>query len=230
MTTNRLWLIDGHNVIFAIPSLKDLQVTGRRDEARRSLADRLQRFAHARGERVLIVFDGTDLASHPDARRESMLEITYTRPAEGGADNRIIYEAGQRAGQRRPVTVVTNDVRTIITRLPRGVDALGAEEFWLKHIDQPPAPGAKRVEGDFSDVEHELLAQAAVEDAAIAAAPRPASPARRRPTASRAAAGPEDARPPAEQARRDRLRLKRETGRLRQQRRLERQRKPGRRR
>jgi predicted RNA-binding protein with PIN domain len=230
MTTNRLWLIDGHNVIFAVPSLHALQVTDRRNEARRSLADRLQRFAHARGERVLIVFDGTGLASNPDARRGSMLEVTYTRPAEGGADNRIIYVAGQRAVQRRPVTVVTDDVSTLVARLPRGVEHLGVQEFWLKHIDQPPAPGAKRVEGDFSDVEHELLAQAAAEDAAIAAAPRPASPARRRPAASRAAAGPDSARPSAEQARRDRLLLKRETGRLRQQRRLERQRKPGRRR
>ncbi|HET6279010.1 MAG TPA: NYN domain-containing protein, partial [Candidatus Polarisedimenticolia bacterium] len=174
-----LWLIDGHNVIFAVPSLRALQVTDRRDEARRALADRLERFAHARGEKVLIVFDGAGLPSNPDARRGSLIEITYTRPAEGGADNRIIYLASQCAEQRLPVTVVTDDISTLAGKLPRAVVHLGVSEFWLKHIDRPPAPGGKRVEGDFSDVEGELLEYSAAEQASAARA----ASTRRRPSA-----------------------------------------------
>lgn len=83
---------DGHNAIFAVPSLHALQVTDRRDEARQALADRLGRFAHARGEKVLVVFDGNELASNPDSTYGPMLEIVYTRRGEGGADDRILVE------------------------------------------------------------------------------------------------------------------------------------------
>jgi predicted RNA-binding protein with PIN domain len=220
MPTKRIWLIDGHNIIFAVPSLQALQVTDRRDEARQALADKLEQFAHARGEKVLIVFDGNELASNPDATGGPMLEITYMRSAEGGADNRIIYEATRRAEQGRPVTVVTNDVSTLAGKLPRGVDHLGVAEFWLKHIEKPPAPGGKRVEGDFTDVESELLAySAAEEDSAARAAQTTQDP-----------AAPSVAAPSPEQVLREQLRLKRERGRLRQQRRLQKQAKPKRRR
>jgi len=222
MTTKRLWLIDGHNVIFAVPSFHALQVTDRREEAREALAGQLERFAHVRGEKVLVVFDGNELASNPDAGRGPLIEVVYTRPAEGGADNRIIYEATRRARQRQPVTVVTDDINTLADKLPRGVDHLAVGEFWLKHIERPPAPGSKRVEGNFSDVESELLEYSAAEEASAARAAR-TTPG---PAASRSPQ--QGAHPSAEQSRRDRLRLKRDKGRLRQQRRLERQRKPGR--
>ncbi len=229
MTTKRLWLIDGHNVIFAVPSLQSLQVTDRREEARQALVDRLERFGHSRNEMVLIVFDGNEQVSNPDATGVPMLEITYMRSAEGGADNRIIYEATRCAEQGRPVTVVTNDVSTLAGKLPRGVDHLGVAEFWTKHIDKPPAPGGKRVEGDFTDVESELLEYSAAEEASAARAAQTAGdPAAPGAVASSAAASKPAASP--DQSPHDRRRLKRERGRLRQQRRLARQPKPGRRR
>ncbi|MBI1951123.1 MAG: NYN domain-containing protein, partial [Acidobacteria bacterium] len=60
------WIMDGHNMIFAIPRLQGLQVSGHRDEARRALEDRLRRFAQRRGQKVLVVFDGNDLQRNDD--------------------------------------------------------------------------------------------------------------------------------------------------------------------
>ena len=244
MTGKRIWIMDGHNIIFAIPSLQRLQVSDRRDEARQGLADRLERFAHARGEKVLVVFDGNELSSSPDTIQRPLFEIVYMRRGEGVADDRIIDEARQLSEQGRPVTVVTNDVSTLAGRLPRGVDHLGVQEFWLKHIDKPPAGGGKRVEGDFSDVESEMLAQATVAETApreygADSAPRigkprgPGTPASASWAGHGAAASSGaglDGSPSAEEALRERLRRKRERGRIRQERRLKRQPKPGRRR
>ncbi len=232
MTGKRIWIMDGHNIIFAIPSLERLQVSDRRDEARQSLADRLEQFAHAHGEKVLVVFDGNELASNPDIIQRPLFEIVYTRRGEGVADDRIIYEARQLSEQGRPVTVVTNDVSTLAGQLPRAVHHLGVQEFWLKHIDKQPAPGdaqagegGKRVEGDFSDVERAMLAQAAVAEAA----PRAYGAAASSGAGSNHRDSPQS-RPSAEEGLREQLRRKRERGRLRQKRRLERQPKPGRRR
>jgi len=230
MPSKRLWLIDGHNIIFAVPSLQALQVTDRRDEARQALAGSLERFAHARGEKVRIVFDGNELASNSDAGRGALLEITYTRRGEETADDRIIHEARRRAAQRLPVTVVTNDISTLAGRLPRGVDHLGVGEFWLKHIEPRPAPGGKTIAGDFSDVESALLEYSAAEEASAARAAEttPGMAASGAPQQGPRSSIEEDrsARPSAEAARRDRIRLKREKGRLRHQRRLAQRRRP----
>ena len=218
MSAKRLWIMDGHNMIFAIPSLHRLQVSQRREEARAALAEALERFSIARGEKVLVVFDGGQPAGQPGAYEGPLFETVYTRRGEGVADDRILREA--RAGFERglTITVVTNDVATLARHLPRGVRHLGVEPFWLAHVDRRPGgrrgdEEEKRVAGDFSDLEREMLAQAALEERAV------------RPAASKATAGatPRRERP-------DPLASKRERGRLRQERRLKRYsaRRPGR--
>ena len=221
MPPNRIWIMDGHNMIFAIPGLQRLQVSDRREEARAGLADRLERFAMARGEKVLVVFDGNQMLSNPDAVDKPLFEVVYSRRGEGVADDRILHEARRCHERGLVVTVVTNDVQTLARDLPHGVLHLGVAEFWLKHIEkvtkQPGARGHreddKRTKGDFSDLEREMLKQAALEEAAL----------RRPDPGTRAVTSVEEAKP-------DRLALKREQGRLRQARRLGRYAKPGRRR
>lgn len=211
----RIWILDGHNVIFALPGLHRLQITDRRDEARRGLVARLRRFARARGETVLVVFDGNAMPSNPDAVEEPLLEVVYARRGEGEADDRILHEARRRLEQGQTVTVVTDDLRTLAWDLPKGVRHLEVREFWSRHIETPEDPGAKRVDGDFSDIEQALAAQAAV------AEPRPGAPAPpRAPTPPPA--------PPPETTIDDRIRLKREQGRQRQERRLGRRSESGR--
>jgi predicted RNA-binding protein with PIN domain len=220
MPSNRLWIMDGHNMIFALPPLQRLQVSDRRAEARAGLTDRLERFAIARGERVLVVFDGNEMPSNPEADRRTLMEIVYTRRGEAVADDRILQEARVRRERGQTVTVVTNDVRTLARELPRGVNHLGVEAFWLKYIEPEVGEGGKRVEGDFSDVERDMLAQAAGADASRAAGASPVSRGRAEPEAAATPARGRRHRPAGEEALRERIRLKRERGRLRQERRL----------
>jgi predicted RNA-binding protein with PIN domain len=225
MATTRIWIMDGHNMIFAIPHLQGLQVSGHREEARRALEDRLRRFAQRRGQEVLVVFDGNDLQRNPDVIREPFFETVYARRSDGEADDRIIHEARLRAGQGHRVTVVTNDVRTLAVRLPEGVLRTEVQAFWLKHIERADDPSSKRIEGDFSDMEREMMARATLaepEPAAVlapAAKPAPSDRSGRKPDAS---AG--------EVAMGERIRRKKERGRLRHERRLKRRPQPGRRR
>jgi len=211
----RIWIIDGHNLIFAIRGLHEMQISGRGDEARGALVDALRRFAQTRGEQVLVVFDGNDLPRNPDVFREPFFETVYTRRGDGEADERIIREATVRATQGQHVTVVTNDVRTLAVRLPKNVLHVKVHAFWLKHIERAPDPESKQVEGDFSDVEREMEARAAP------AEPEPPvqGSIKRQPAATS-----------AETAVAERIRQKKERGRLRQERRLQRRPKPGRRR
>jgi len=220
MAATPIWILDGHNMIFAIPGLERLQISGRREEARRGLVDRLRRFAHARGEQVLIVFDGNDLESNPDAIQEPLLEVVYARRGEGEADDRIIHRARTGIEQRQSVTVVTNDVRTVARELPDGVRHLEVRRFWRKYILQAGGPGGKRVEGDFSDLEHEMVARAAAAEGAA-----------RSSTRSSGVPGPTGKKPgaaSADESLDEPIHRKRERGRLRQARRLKRRSVPGR--
>src|SRR6185295_12376268 len=173
MAAKRIWIMDGHNMIFAIPPLRQLQRSDRREEARRGLSDRLERFACDRGEKVLLVFDGNDLASNPYDARKPLIEILYARGGEGAADHRILHEAKRLLDTGFAVTVVTDDVRTLAGELPRAVQHLGVAEFWLKHIETTDGPGVKRIEGDFSEVEREMIRAAVAEPA-----PEPGRPVR----------------------------------------------------
>lgn len=248
MPPNRIWIMDGHNMIFAVPALERLQVSDRREEARAGLTDRLERFAMARGEKVLVVFDGNQMLSNPDAIRTPLFEVVYSRRGEGVADDRILHEARRCHERGIAVTVVTNDVHTLARDLPRGVIHLGVAEFWLKHIEktaqQPGTRGRheddKRIEGDFSDLEREMLARAAMtertfavrESDARAGATAPAGvvpPGAARTGTARTGAAPTGAAPtPAAGmgSPRDRLLRKRERGRLHQSRRLKKRTRP----
>ena len=208
-------MVDGHNLIFAIRGLHEMQVSGRGDEARGALVDVLRRFAQTRGEQVLLVFDGNEFPRNSDVSREPYLETVYTRRSDGGADERIIHDAIRRAEQGQHVTVVTNDVRTLALKLPKSVLRMKVQAFWLKHIERVPDPDGKTVEGDFSDVEREMEARTAL------AEPEP-------PVQGSIEEKP--AATSAEPAMAERIRRKKERGRLRQERLLRRRPKPGRRR
>ncbi len=242
MSPSRIWIMDGHNIIFAIPPLQHLQVSDRREEARARLTDRLERFAIARGEKVLVVFDGNQMLSNPDAVRKPLFEVVYSRRGEGVADDRIIHEARRCQERGLVVTVVTNDLHTLANELPRGVIHLGVAEFWLKHIEKEAVQEGKRVEGDFSDLEDEMLALGAATERAFevrepapsaARAGRGAGAALSDPGTRRGAAvtgrraGAADATIAAGgETLRDRILRKRERGRLQQERRLKQRAKP----
>src|SRR2546422_10816770 len=63
----RIWIMDGHNMIFAIRGLQEMQVSGRGDEARGALVNRVRRLARASRQQGLVVFGGRHLQTDPDA-------------------------------------------------------------------------------------------------------------------------------------------------------------------
>lgn len=220
----RLWILDGHNILMAFEDLRHLQASGRGEEARRLLQDRLEEFAGRGGKRVLLVFDGGPRGAAGGSRRgeagarASRFEVTYSR-GHGGADRLILDEVRLRVERGEAVTVVTDDVATLAGALPRAVRHLGVREFWMAHIETPAEDDAKPVTGNFSDIERELLALEQADPPAV----RRTSGAGR--TGSHPAGESSPARPLSGEAlREERLRRKRERGRLRQERRLKRRR------
>lgn len=211
MASKRTWVLDGHNLIFAIPPLRSLQESGRGEEARDGLAEALERFSLERQEQVLIVFDSRGPSTGGSAVRKPWLEIVYARGGAGAADIRILREANRLLERGHAVTVVTDDIRTLAGRLPGAARHLTVAEFWLKHIETAAGDEEKPVAGDYSDVEREMVRAALAEPL-----PEP-----RRPVPPPRAGGP-DVRARAAEAMSSQVQRKREKGRLRQERRLKR--------
>ena len=153
----RTWIVDGHNAIFAVDALSHLQQTGERHEARRRLEGWLQPFAEQLVRPLCIVYDGNRMAPNPDALDARRLRTLYSQPPEE-ADDRIVYLAQIERQSGRPVTVVSNDRRSLIPRLPAGVVAMCVEEFFrtcvtpAQPIDARAAPP-----GDYQDVARHFL-------------------------------------------------------------------------
>lgn len=212
MSSGRLWILDGHNILMAFEDLRHLQVTDRGEEARRLLEERLEEFASLGGKRVLLVFDGGDRVpagrsrqGGAGSRAVARFEVVYSR-GDGGADRLILDEVRRRAEMGEAVTVVTDDVSTLAVALPRGVRHLGVREFWMAHIEVPAEEDEKPAAGNFSDIERDLLALEPVAQA------RP-----------RSSGGETSAPPPSAAAlRKEGLLRKRERGRLRHERMLKR--------
>jgi predicted RNA-binding protein with PIN domain len=222
---NRIWIIDGHNLIFQIPHLKDLQVSGRRTEARRELEHLLLVFATERREEVVVVYDGNSQEGNPDTIQERFLRTTYSLgfPDEV-ADHRILYLARQHGSDRR-VCVVTSDMRTLATELDSAVTHLSVGEFWSRHISAASPARSKEVTGDYSDIEAEFLRRdrEARPEPAPASQPRPSANLSVPPPAPPKDAplpSPKPGRESADAQRQEQARLKKERGRLRQARRL----------
>jgi predicted RNA-binding protein with PIN domain len=129
----KVWVVDGHNVIGAVPALAsrwDADHEGIREELRRRCAD----FALGRRGKVVLVFDGESASRSPGAR----VEVHYSRHA----DPVVAAQAEALSGPHQ-VTVVTAD-RGILDRVPRGVKRLPPERFWALLSGTGSKSGAAR--------------------------------------------------------------------------------------
>jgi len=148
----RSWIVDGHNAIFAVDALSHLQQTGERQEARRRLEAWLRPFAEHLARPLCIVYDGNRLAPNPDALDFHHMRTLYSQPPEE-ADDRIVYLAQSERQIGRPVTVVSNDRRSLAPRLPAGVITMSVEDFFRDCIT-PAQPAEERAAppGDYGDI------------------------------------------------------------------------------
>ena len=107
MSDVRYLLIDGHSIIHAWPELRLLHLqAARRHLAREQLLQRMRHYQDMSGERVIVVFDGTQSRTSED-RETSGLQIFY---AEAGktADSIIERLVAKYAGQH-PMRAATAD-------------------------------------------------------------------------------------------------------------------------
>lgn len=124
------WIVDGNNVFGARPDgwWKD------RAGAARRLAAEVQRWQHATGDRVTLVFDGgeqpelTTLANE----RNGEFEVVFAGPAghsgRDAADHLIVELVEASCAEEADLTVVTSDAG-LVGRLPPGVTIVGAGRF-----------------------------------------------------------------------------------------------------
>ena len=152
------WIIDGHNAIFGVPEWEDLQVAGRRREARHGLEASLEAFGRAIGARITIVYDGNRLERNPDAVSWPHLRTEYSFPPEE-ADDRIRFLAACSVRDGEHPVVVTSDRRTLAATLVLGARSMDVRHFFRRvhaHAlfvpEKQPMDGLDEIERHFLSV------------------------------------------------------------------------------
>jgi predicted RNA-binding protein with PIN domain len=116
-------LVDGMNVVGSRP---DGWWRGR-ERAMRTLVDELDRYARARDERILVVFDGPRSRRSPRRRRN--VEVRFTPDSRRDAADDVIVASVAADPDPSTLTVVTSDARLADRVRLHGADVIGARSF-----------------------------------------------------------------------------------------------------
>jgi predicted RNA-binding protein with PIN domain len=126
-------LVDGYNIIYASPELKELAVKDLK-AARDSLIDTLVNFQGFRREKVILVFDAYKVPGGREHMEESAgLVIIYTKEAETA--DQYIEKAAHEIGRKYKVTVATSDAIEQVIVMGSGAMRLSARDF-LEEIER----------------------------------------------------------------------------------------------
>ena len=125
-------IIDGYNLIFAWPELKELAAE-RLDLARGRLLDMLSNYSGFTKSQVVLVFDGYRTPGNPGSREDyHNLHVTYTRDGETG--DAYIERIVDEIGKNETVRVVTSDNLIRLSALRSGVLRTSSGEF-VKEVE-----------------------------------------------------------------------------------------------
>lgn len=126
-------LVDGYNIIYASPELKELAVKDLK-AARDSLIDWLVNFQGFRREKVILVFDAYKVPGGKEHMEENAgLVIIYTKEAETA--DQYIEKAAHEIGKKYRVTVATSDAIEQVIVMGSGAIRLSARDF-LEEIER----------------------------------------------------------------------------------------------
>jgi predicted RNA-binding protein with PIN domain len=150
------WFVDGHNAIFAHPTLEALQTGEEQGQARRLLESMLDRLAAAHGLKVTVVYDGNESTQNPDAGTRGWIVSHYSLRPDEDADDRIVLLVNDSVGRGEKVVVVTND-HELCERLPSGVIRIEPEELFRRLQAPADSTDDKPPPGDYSDIEEHFL-------------------------------------------------------------------------
>lgn len=123
-----IWILDGYNVIHAIPTLeKKLEVS--LQAARDQLISMCEKLQENRGDfpKIYIVFDGNSAFRDLSSYKTPSLEVIFTETRED-ADDRIIELLETRFSNKR-VGVISNDNYVMNHARVFGAERMSVEEF-----------------------------------------------------------------------------------------------------
>ncbi len=119
-----LLIVDGYNIIFAIPELKELSRVNI-DSAKDALKDMLADYQGYKGCRVMIVFDGYRKKGNPGSSEKYFdLEIVHTKQDETA--DAFIERTVHELVSKYKITVATNDNLEQLTILSQGALRMSA--------------------------------------------------------------------------------------------------------
>ena len=121
-------LIDGYNIIYASPKLKDLAMTDIK-AARDSLIDILSNFQGYRREELILVFDAYRVRGGKEhVEKQGNLTVIYTKEAETA--DQYIEKAAHIISKKYRVKVATSDAIEQIIVFGSGAIRMSARELW----------------------------------------------------------------------------------------------------
>ena len=120
-------LVDGYNVIFAWPDLKELAASSI-EGARGKLADILVNYRGALGINLILVFDAYRIQGHKtEVFDYNGIHVVYTKEAETA--DQFIEKFAHENGKKYDVTVATSDGLEQIIIRGAGCGLISAREF-----------------------------------------------------------------------------------------------------
>lgn len=126
-------LVDGYNIIFAWPELKELAANNM-DSARIKLQDILCNYQGYKKCNVIVVFDGYKVKGNPGTVMDyHNIHVIFTKEAETA--DQYIEKVSQRIGRLHRVRVATSDKLEQIIILGTGCTRLSAKDL-KKEIDE----------------------------------------------------------------------------------------------
>ena len=140
-------LIDGYNLLWAFPELRELMVAGRSELAREGLLRLLARLIRSGrlSAPVTVVFDGSPAQGVPCGSVPGELEVRFA-PHPSSADD-LIREIVESSANAAGITVVSSD-REVRSRAARaGASVIRTGEFVESRLPRRPrARGSERPE------------------------------------------------------------------------------------
>ncbi len=119
-----LLIVDGYNIIFALPELKELSKTNI-DSAKDALKDMLANYQGYKGCRVMVVFDGYRRKGNPGSTEKYFdLEVIHTKQDETA--DAYIERTVHDLVSKYKITVATNDNLEQLTILSQGALRMSA--------------------------------------------------------------------------------------------------------
>jgi predicted RNA-binding protein with PIN domain len=126
-------VIDGYNLIFAMPEYAEL-ARDSLETARKVLMDRLCGYAAYTGREVVLVFDGWKVPGNPgDKQEHHNIKVVFTREKETG--DAWIERFIAQIGKNQQVRVVSSDWLVQLSAVHKGVLRVSAREFGLELAD-----------------------------------------------------------------------------------------------